>query len=96
MHGFIQILMSVLWEHTTVSITVPILLDRTTVAVILALVLTVMEETAQVLDNGSNLFELKPTTLQILMNVQLTMEAAHKIVLTLLDHFHVVVTLGTL
>ncbi len=41
--------MSVIWEQTTVSKTVPTLLDHTTVAVILAIVLTVMEETAQVL-----------------------------------------------
>ncbi len=40
--------MSVLWEQTTVSRTVAILLDHTAVAVILAIVLTVTEETVQV------------------------------------------------
>ena len=84
--------MSVLWEHTTVSRTVPTLLDHTIVAVILATVLTVMEEIVQVSPYMCMQCILH-FCLQTLMNVSLTMEAAHKIAQTILGLLFVVAIL---
>ena len=97
------------------SRTVPTLLDHITVAVMLAIVLTVMEEIVQVYPyicsqlsdpKGRNCTGISvheyviyivnfKFCIQTLMNVPLTMEAAHKIAQTMLGLLLVVAILDT-